>query len=128
MKQRYEQRLHKILNARPAVMVFALIVLCLVPAMLKFTVSELAPDEEKGIVFILRESSTVFANQLRKEQGLMPREAVEQAAAIRLRPVLMTTVATVSGPSGVAGSGVTAMPEPSTTEQNCQLESPQKSE
>lgn len=38
-----------------------------------------------------------FANQLRKEQGLSPRAAVEEAAAIRLRPILMTTLATVLG-------------------------------
>ena len=36
-----------------------------------------------------------FANQLRRQQGLGVREAVEQAAAIRLRPVLMTTAAMV---------------------------------
>jgi multidrug efflux pump len=38
-----------------------------------------------------------FANQLRREQNLTPREAVEQAASIRLRPVLMTTAAMVFG-------------------------------
>jgi multidrug efflux pump len=38
-----------------------------------------------------------FANLLRKEKGLTPREAVEEAAAIRLRPVLMTTAAMVFG-------------------------------
>jgi multidrug efflux pump len=38
-----------------------------------------------------------FANQLRREKGLAPRAAVEQAAAIRLRPVLMTTAAMVFG-------------------------------
>ena len=36
-----------------------------------------------------------FANQLRERDGLDKREAVEQAAAIRLRPILMTTVAMV---------------------------------
>jgi multidrug efflux pump len=34
-----------------------------------------------------------FANQLQIRQGLSKRDAVEQAAAVRLRPILMTTVA-----------------------------------
>ncbi len=34
-----------------------------------------------------------FANQLREQDGLDRREAIERAAAIRLRPILMTTVA-----------------------------------
>jgi multidrug efflux pump len=38
-----------------------------------------------------------FANQLRRERGLSVREAIEEAAAIRLRPVLMTTAAMVLG-------------------------------
>ena len=38
-----------------------------------------------------------FANQLRRDKGLAPRAAVEEAAAIRLRPVLMTTAAMVFG-------------------------------
>jgi len=36
-----------------------------------------------------------FANQLQQKQGLSRREAVEQAAAIRLRPILMTTVSMI---------------------------------
>jgi multidrug efflux pump len=34
-----------------------------------------------------------FANQLRAREGLDVREAVERAATVRLRPILMTTVA-----------------------------------
>lgn len=36
-----------------------------------------------------------FANQLQRQQGMSQREAVEASAAIRLRPVLMTTAAMV---------------------------------
>ena len=38
-----------------------------------------------------------FANKLQAEQKLWPRDAIEQAAAIRLRPILMTTAAMVLG-------------------------------
>ncbi|WLQ11237.1 efflux RND transporter permease subunit [Hahella aquimaris] len=38
-----------------------------------------------------------FANQLQVEQGLSKREAIEQAAGIRLRAILMTTAAMVVG-------------------------------
>jgi multidrug efflux pump len=52
-----------------------------------------------------------FANQLQIRDGLSKREAVERAAAIRLRPILMTTVAMIvamvpllraSGPGAVS--------------------------
>ena len=52
-----------------------------------------------------------FANQLQMEEGLDKRRAVVKAAAIRLRPILMTTVAmlvamvpllTASGPGAVS--------------------------
>ncbi|MES1945624.1 RND multidrug efflux transporter [Salinisphaera sp. PC39] len=38
-----------------------------------------------------------FANQLQRDQGLAKRAAIEEAAALRLRPILMTTASTVFG-------------------------------
>ena len=38
-----------------------------------------------------------FANHLQEERGLSKRAAIEQAAGIRLRPILMTTAAMVLG-------------------------------
>src|SRR5262249_30534251 len=38
-----------------------------------------------------------FANRLRAERGLAPREAAVEAAAVRLRPILMTSLAAVIG-------------------------------
>jgi multidrug efflux pump len=40
-----------------------------------------------------------FANQLHEREGMAKREAIESAAAIRLRPVLMTTAAMILGVS-----------------------------
>lgn len=38
-----------------------------------------------------------FANQLQRSDGLNKREAIEKAAGLRLRPILMTTASTVFG-------------------------------
>ncbi|MGV6395020.1 multidrug efflux RND transporter permease subunit [Pseudomonas caspiana] len=56
LKRRYQSLLHGTLNTRPVVLVFALIVLCLIPVLLKFTKSELAPDEDQGIIFMMATS------------------------------------------------------------------------
>jgi multidrug efflux pump len=53
LKRRYQSLLHGTLNTRPVVLVFAVIVLCLIPVLLKFTKSELAPDEDQGIIFMI---------------------------------------------------------------------------
>ncbi len=38
-----------------------------------------------------------FANQMQRREGLSPRKAIEHAAGVRLRPILMTTAAMVVG-------------------------------
>ncbi len=40
---------------------------------------------------------TEFANQLQRREGMDKRQAIERAAAVRLRPILMTTAAMVVG-------------------------------
>jgi multidrug efflux pump len=52
LKRRYQKALHGTLNTRPVVVVFAIIVMCLIPVLLSFSKSELAPDEDQGIVFL----------------------------------------------------------------------------
>ncbi|UUY08738.1 multidrug efflux RND transporter permease subunit [Pseudomonas sp. J452] len=52
LKRRYQNALHGTLNTRPVVVVFALIVMGLIPVLLKFSHSELAPEEDQGIVFL----------------------------------------------------------------------------
>ncbi|NBA95631.1 multidrug efflux RND transporter permease subunit [Pseudomonas sp. R5(2019)] len=53
LKRRYQQILHGTLNTRPVVLVFAAIVMCLIPVLLMFTRSELAPDEDQGVIFMM---------------------------------------------------------------------------
>ncbi len=53
LKQHYQKTLHATLETRPVVIVFGLIVLCLIPVFLKFSTSELAPNEDQGIIFMM---------------------------------------------------------------------------
>jgi len=56
LKVRYQRLLHSTLNSRPVVIVFAVLVLCLIPVFLKFSQSQLAPDEDQGIIFMIATS------------------------------------------------------------------------
>ncbi|MFJ5298827.1 multidrug efflux RND transporter permease subunit [Pseudomonas sp. NPDC088368] len=56
LKVRYQRVLHGTLNTRPVVIVFAVLVLCLIPVFLKFSQSQLAPDEDQGIIFMMATS------------------------------------------------------------------------
>ncbi|MBD8598561.1 multidrug efflux RND transporter permease subunit [Pseudomonas sp. CFBP 8772] len=53
LKGRYQRVLHGTLNTRPVVIVFAVLVLCLIPVFLKLSQSQLAPDEDQGIIFMM---------------------------------------------------------------------------
>ena len=56
LKQRYQRLLHGTLDSRPVVLVFAVIVLGLIPVLLMFTQRELAPDEDQGVIFMMSSS------------------------------------------------------------------------
>ncbi|RFQ36811.1 multidrug efflux protein, partial [Pseudomonas sp. ATCC 13867] len=53
LKVRYQRALHGTLNSRPVVIVFAALVLAIIPLLMMFTHKELAPEEDQGIVFIM---------------------------------------------------------------------------
>ena len=53
VRQRYQRALHATLETRPVVLVFALLVLVLIPVLLTFIQSELAPDEDQGVIFMM---------------------------------------------------------------------------
>ncbi|HXY34721.1 MAG TPA: efflux RND transporter permease subunit [Planctomycetaceae bacterium] len=67
--------------------------------MLYFTGSALNVQSLLGIIFIvgIKVANTVlmsdFAQELRRQEGLSPTEAIRKAASIRVRPVTMTAVA-----------------------------------
>ncbi|WP_339486427.1 multidrug efflux RND transporter permease subunit [Pseudomonas sp. EL_65y_Pfl2_R95] len=52
LKTRYQRSLHSTLETRAVVLVFAIIVMCLIPVLLKFTKNELAPEEDQSIIFM----------------------------------------------------------------------------
>nr|WP_314617871.1 multidrug efflux RND transporter permease subunit [uncultured Pseudomonas sp.] len=56
LKVRYQRILHATLDSRPVVLVFAVIILCLIPLLLKFTQNELAPNEDQGVIFMMSSS------------------------------------------------------------------------
>src|SRR5690606_18216786 len=52
LKTRYQKALHGTLDTRPVVIVFGLIVMALIPVLLSFSQSELAPEEDQGVVLM----------------------------------------------------------------------------
>ncbi|MBC3435486.1 multidrug efflux RND transporter permease subunit [Pseudomonas sp. BW16M2] len=56
LKVRYQRLLHGTLNSRPVVLVFAVLILCLIPVLLMFTRNELAPEEDQGVIFMMSSS------------------------------------------------------------------------
>ncbi|TFF41239.1 multidrug efflux RND transporter permease subunit, partial [Pseudomonas sp. RIT623] len=56
LKVRYQRLLHGTLDSRPVVLVFAVLILCLIPVLLMFTRNELAPDEDQGVIFMMSSS------------------------------------------------------------------------
>ncbi len=53
LKNRYRRTLASTLDTRPVILVFAALILALIPALLMFTQSELAPDEDQGVIFMM---------------------------------------------------------------------------
>jgi len=56
LKQRYQRALHSSMDTRPVVLVFALLILLLIPVLLTFTKKELAPSEDQGMIYLFASS------------------------------------------------------------------------
>ena len=56
LKQRYQRALHSSMDTRPVVLVFALLILLLIPVLLTFTKKELAPNEDQGMIYLFASS------------------------------------------------------------------------
>ncbi|WP_027709306.1 MexW/MexI family multidrug efflux RND transporter permease subunit [Zooshikella ganghwensis] len=61
LKQRFQRSLASVLQYRAPTVVFAIVILCSLPVMFLFIESELAPNEDEGVVFI-SSSSPQYAN------------------------------------------------------------------
>lgn len=53
LKNRYQRALHSLLNTRTIVLVFAAVVLLMLPYLYKHTASETAPEEDQGFFFVV---------------------------------------------------------------------------
>ena len=56
LKQRYQRALHSSMETRPVILLFALLVLLLIPVLLTFTKKELAPNEDQGMIYLFASS------------------------------------------------------------------------
>ncbi|RJX75223.1 transporter [Vibrio sinensis] len=62
LTQRYQQALHAILNHRKVVVAFALAVLVSLPIIFSFIPSQLAPDEDQGVVVVIGSTPSTSNN------------------------------------------------------------------
>jgi multidrug efflux pump len=56
LRQRYQRALSSSMDSRPVVLVFAVLILCLIPVLLSFTKKELAPAEDQGTIYLFGSS------------------------------------------------------------------------
>ena len=56
LKQRYQRALHSSMETRPVILLFALLVMLLIPLLLSFTKKELAPAEDQGMIYLFASS------------------------------------------------------------------------
>ncbi|WP_028021894.1 efflux RND transporter permease subunit [Enterovibrio calviensis] len=59
---RYERALHAVLNRKPVVVVFAILVLLALPLLFTFIPSQLAPDEDQGVVVVIGSTPSTSNN------------------------------------------------------------------
>ncbi|MDD1793780.1 efflux RND transporter permease subunit [Enterovibrio sp. ZSDZ42] len=62
LTKRYERALHAVLDRKPVVVVFAILVLVSLPIIFSFIPSQLAPDEDQGVVVVIGSTPSTSNN------------------------------------------------------------------
>ncbi|MDI5832164.1 multidrug efflux RND transporter permease subunit [Shewanella xiamenensis] len=100
LTRRYSNMLHAVMLHRPVIVAFAIIVFASLPVLFKFIPSELAPNEDKGVVMMMGTApSTANLDYIQANMGLV-------TDMIKAQPESAASLAFVGVPSSSQAFGI----------------------